>query len=154
MEKVGRKGEGDRKIENGETERESSHPHTVRGSKYQALCWHLSAANARQSVRETGQTDRQTLPLLRHTSSPIGLPTRRPVVQSLLISIQVRSGLCAPMTGGPRLEDGRRQLPKPACYIMWQRGRGGANNVMTEREEEKGPGYFGAQNAAIIVLFC
>lgn len=32
LEKVGRKGEGDRKIENRETKRESSHPHTVRGS--------------------------------------------------------------------------------------------------------------------------
>lgn len=57
MEKVGRKSEGDRNIESRDTERESSHPHTVRGSKYQALCCHLSAANARQSVRRTRPTD-------------------------------------------------------------------------------------------------
>lgn len=75
MEKVGRKGEGDRKIENRVIERESSHPHAVRGSKYQALSWHLSAANARQSVRKTGQTDIETLLLLRHTSSPSKPPT-------------------------------------------------------------------------------
>lgn len=57
MEKVGRKTEGDRNIESSDTERESLLPHTVRGSKYQALCCHLSAASARQSVRRTGQTD-------------------------------------------------------------------------------------------------
>lgn len=31
---------------------------------------------------------------------------------------------------------------------------GGANNVMTERDRERGPGYFTAQNAKIIALYC
>lgn len=108
MENVGRKGEGNGKIENRETERESSHLHSVRGSKYQALCWHLSEANARalsQKDRTHRQKDRQTL--LLYTSTPSGPPTPPPLVQSLPISIQVCSALCAPVMGGSRLEGGQ-----------------------------------------------
>lgn len=146
MENVGRKSESDRKIESRDTERESSHPHSVRGSRYQALCCHLSAANARHSVRRTGHTDKPP-----HTQGS----ACQPMVQSL--SASPRTGVFS--QGSSR--DGRIKIRRwkmavtkacVLCNLAEERGR--EDHVLTKRKTVLR--YFGAQNAAdaIIALLC